>query len=285
MRAIFLGHGEALFHPLPGLVLHCVYDFGGPHHLLKQLAGFLPHYPGVHLFSSFSPLGAVALAYALVRRRQGLLVVWCLGFLLYIQYGFSWLEWDGNGNTLHYYLITPVPRYLTGMLPALVLLCSELLCDLGRRNKTIATMVLLAIGATALFHVRGNYRFYRGSLADMRQAAAYLSSEPSVPVHSDPWGLSQLRFFSGERLTNLWDYPLDSSLPDGSFVVVGGSRGFDLATESLAAQLPPPFGDLHIDPDSAPAHWQLAFSVKGPHHASRTSDLAIFRVRASPHVP
>lgn len=279
VQSIFLSKPEALFHPVPGLVVHSSYEFGGPHHLFKQWLGQVEHYPGVHLFSAFVPLGALALGYAVFRRQHGFLVLWLLGFVLAVQYGFADLRWDAPMRSLHYYLHFPAPRYLESAMVPLVLLAASLILAIARRSRAAAVAIVIAVAVTALHHASRNYDFYRGSLKDMREVARFLETEAEATAFIDSWGALELRLLR-QKPPALAPLPPQLELPQGSLIVLGGSRGYDLASRAVAEGLPAPWRELYSRPELAPQNWKTVFRRAGPHHVARVSDVIVFRVEA-----
>jgi 4-amino-4-deoxy-L-arabinose transferase-like glycosyltransferase len=280
-RAMFAGGDEALFYPFPGLVVHSAYLTGVPHHFFKLFLGTIDHYGYVKLFSSFAFLGFLATFYSVIRRRLWVLVFWLLFVFFYNQYGFRAITWDRSEDVLHYYLIAHRPRYLLMLLPPLCVLLGYLISEIKGRSR-LATLVLLAVLAgPSLYRAIYNHRFYRGSLADLRQSARFLLERNAEDVFTDPWGKEQLLFFTGDRLSVR---VLDKErVPEsGSWVVLGGSRGFDLASTDVAAVIPEPYRKIHLDPATAPETWEQVYTIKGPRQAARVNDLVIFRVRGRP---
>jgi hypothetical protein len=128
----------------------------------------------------------------------------------------------------------------------------------------------------SLYRSSENYRFYRGSLDDMRAASRFLIDLDAESIYTDPWGIELLTFFSRGQLKNL--QPLSGKLEPGSTVVLGGSRGYELSSQSISRLLPSPFSDLHLDHSRKPIKWNKLHEIPGPHHVARQSDLVIFRV-------
>jgi hypothetical protein len=269
---------EAVLHPLPHVAVHCSYEEGVPNHFLKLFLGIVNHYGGLKLFSALAPMGVVALFLCLANRRLYFLVFW-IGFVfVFYQYGFRGLEWNGEEGVLHYYLVAHRPRYLHLLLPALTLVLGDLIVDLSARNRTAGILLVLLIVAPSLYRAHQNYVFYRGSLEDMRMATRFLLMQEPAPVYSDPWGVEQLRFFSGGELDDLRVPRRGVGIEPGSWAVFGGSRGYDVAAQDVASSLGGKAAAYHMAPSQAPADWQRAFTRRGPRNPARRSDLTIFRI-------
>ncbi len=274
----FVQQQEALFYPLPGLVVHCSYQFGVLHHFFKMFVGTIEHYDNLKLFSSFVPLGGLAAAYALYRRQLGLLVIWLVGVFLFVQYGFRLLKWDGTEGILHYYLVPPLPRYLELLLPPLCILLGFFLAELKGHNRLAAAALFLLLACPSLYRAVHNFRFYSSSLSDMRQASRFLLQQGIAPVYTDPWAVEQLQFFSARQLRDVRPLREGADPEPGSWVVVGGSRGYDIGSEDIAALLPAPYAEIHLDPNRAPSAWKTVFQQEGRRNVARQTDLVIFQV-------
>lgn len=276
-KAVFGADEEALFHLFPGLVVHNAYRTGVPHHFVKLLLGTIDHYGSVRLFSTFAPLGIVAVVLALFRRRLGLLVFWLLLVFIYNQYGFRSLVWNTEESVLHYYLVAHRLRYLMMLLPPLCLLLAYLLSKAMRWNRAVAATLFLILLGPSLHACVANHHFYRGSLNDVREAARFLLEQEARFVYTDPWGAEQIRFFShGKVRTQTLEY--STTLEPESFVALGGSRGYDLASEEVAGTLPETYRGAFLDPGSAPDTWRPMVVIGGSRRDERLSDLVIFRV-------
>jgi 4-amino-4-deoxy-L-arabinose transferase-like glycosyltransferase len=276
-QAVFGADQEALYHLFPGLVVHSAFRTGVPHHFIKLLLGTIDHYGSVRLFTTFAPLGIVAVVLALFRRRLGLLVFWLLLVFVYNQYGFRSIAWNAEEGTLHYYLVAHRLRYLMMLLPALCLVLAHMLAQAVKWNRAAAAALALVLFAPALHAGIANHRFYRGSLNDVRQAARFLLDQEIPLVYTDLWGAEQIRFFSlGKLRAEALEY--STVLEPGSFVALGGSRGFDLSSEEVARTLHEPYHGVFLDPGSAPDTWKQMTTIEGPRRDERISDLVVFRV-------
>ncbi len=276
-RKMFVHNPEAVFRPFSWLAIHSSYLEGVPHHFFKLFLGIVDHYGGVKLFSLLAPLGVLALGYALAIRKHLLLVAWTVIPFLYVQYGCRALEWDGESGTLHYFLNAHRPRYLMILLPALCMLGGLLAERLRRSAGPAWTLFLLgALSAVVMSDVRRAHRFYRGSMQDVREAASFLASAEPSPVFSDEWGVRQLPWYTGGRKLDLRRLTSQAP-PSGSWVVVGGSRGFDIPIESVRATLPSRWQKLPQDPSLAPRSWRVIARVQTTGGPEPTSPLVIFR--------
>ncbi len=270
---------EAVFHPFSWLSVHSSFEEGVPNHFFKLFLGTVDHYGGLELFSSYALLGALALGLALYRRRLHVLVFWVLLVFLFYQYGFQSLTWDGN---LHYYLVAHRPRYLHLLLPALCLLLGFLLYQAYSRRRIVAGCLLCALILPSTYQSIRNYEFYRGSLEDLRAASKFLESASPATIYSDPWGIAQLRFLSRNKLPHLEVIKSDVPPEQGSWIVLGGSRGYDLSSQAVSELLPSFFADIHLGYNRKPPNWDTFLHRAGPHHVARQTDLYIFRVSCSP---
>ncbi len=277
-RSSFALFPEATFFPFPWLTVHCQYLDGVPHYFFNLFAGTMEHLDGVKLFSSFAPLGVVSTVYALVRRKMGLLIFWFVFVFLAIQYGCQGLEWNGGEGVLHYYLVPSRPRYLLMMLPALCLLLGFLIAETKTRSRTGAIAVFLLLLCPSMYRTNHNHHFYRGSLEDMRRAVQFLSEEQAAPIYSDSWAIQEMNIFSGGELEDLRHLSGSKPPVPVSWVVLGGSRGFDLAGDYIAELLPRQYGGIHLGREREPTNWIRVFEWKGPLNVARPTDLVIFRV-------
>jgi hypothetical protein len=275
---MFTFNPEAVLYPLSGLAVHCSYEEGVPNHFFKLFLGTVDHYGGLKLFSAFAPLGVVALLFSLANRRLFFLVFWLLFVFVFYQYGFRGLQWDGEQGVLHYFLVAHRPRYLHLLLPALTLVLGDVIVEAHGRNRFAGILLVLLLLGPGTYRAHQNYVFYRGSLEDMRVASRFLLQQDPAPIYSDPWGVELLRFFSGGELTELRVPQRGVPLEPGSWAVLGGARGYDLASREVASSLPRSTATYHMAPNQAPQDWQRAFTRKGPRNPARRSDLVIYSI-------
>jgi 4-amino-4-deoxy-L-arabinose transferase-like glycosyltransferase len=273
---VFSTGPEAVFHPLPRLAVHSAYEEGVPHHFFKLFFGIVEHYDGLALFSAYAPLGIIALVFATARRRLGLLVFWVLFIFVFFQYGFRGIRWDGAENVLHYFLVAPRLRYLHLLLPPLSLLLGFLLAKATDRSRVLGVALFLSLALPSLVRSSQNYRFYRGSLDDMRAATRFLMHQDPAPIFTDAWGVELISILSNGALKASLMTP--GELESGSLVVVGGSRGYELSSEMVSRLLPAPFSEAHLDTNRKPLNWKVLFTKTGPRHVSRRTDLVIYHV-------
>jgi hypothetical protein len=277
-RDLLAANPEIVFRPLPGIAVHCSYLEGLPHHYFKLFFGAVEHYSGLKLFSLHAPLGMAGLVYAFVYRRLGVLVIWLLTVFIYFQYGFRAIEWDSTTSVLHYYLNANPPRYLALLLPPLCLFGGSLLACVYRWKRSAAAVILVVIFVLGVNRSHENYLFYRGSMEDVREAIDFLLGQEAAPIYTDMWCRKQLPILSGGQLEK--SHLLSrNALPSGAWVIVGGSRGFDIPVEVVTSSLPPPMAAVYLDPAKAPPNWDLSFRRSGRRQTSRASDLVVFRVK------
>jgi hypothetical protein len=119
-------------------------------------------------------------------------------------------------------------------------------------------------------------------LEDLRAASRFLESETPSKIYSDRWGIAQLRFFGRGRLSGLETIEADVIPERDSYVVLGGSRGYDLSSEAVSRLLPSPYAEVHLDISRRPPTWDLLFKTSGSFHVARRTDLAIFQVSSPP---
>lgn len=140
------------------------------------------------------------------------------------------------------------------------------------------TLALIAAGVPSLLH---DYRILRASQHDMRAAAAFLMSS-NAPVYTDYLGAGSLRYHlvnqsNGVRFQDLQDVRDPSELR-GGYVVLGGSRGIEVLSDSVLKAIPSWARELTARPSSAPVLWDRALTVEGAKDDTRRFDLVIFRV-------
>jgi 4-amino-4-deoxy-L-arabinose transferase-like glycosyltransferase len=276
--AMFRHNPEVVFRPFSWLAVHCSYQEGVLHHFFKLFIGRVDHYGGLKLFSAFATLGALGLALAVARREKGLLVVWMAVIFLYFQYGPRAGGWDPANRVMHYYLVAPRIRYLELLVPPLTLLGAWVLARVKLRSVTAFRLAVAAAAAFGLARTHQAHGFYRGSMADLRAASQFFEAQAPGVIYSDPWGLRQLKLLGLPKTWDLRALAETASPEEGSWVVLGGSRGGDLATEDVAAGLAPRWAEVHLDPQRAPRHWRPSLSREAPRSLSRRSPLTIFRV-------
>ncbi len=153
-----------------------------------------------------------------------------------------------------------------------------MLCRANSRSRILTGCLLGALILPSSYQSVRNYEFYRGSLEDVRAASDFLESAATSVIYSDRWGVSQLRFFSRGGLPDLEAIENDFIPEQGSWIVLGGSRGYELSSRVISKLLPPPFADVHLDYSRKPPNWEMLFKRSGPHHVARRTDLVIFRV-------
>lgn len=258
---------SAIFESLPRapialtsfLTFHVSYTEGGVHQFVKEAFGLATSYPGVHLFAAYAPLGFVGTLHALRNPRARLYAFWVVWVFAFFQYGFRDLAFDNN--TLHYYMVAPRTRHLMLLAPPLAIVSGLLLEDVRRRWPRLAMVLAAVVLVSGLVAATANHRFLRGSMADVRAAAAYLESrERADRVYSDAWLVHQIPLYGGRASV------LAGEAPSGSLVIAGGSRGFDVRSEDVMPQISPASG------------WEELYRRRAPHHAARRSDLVIYRV-------
>ena len=258
---------SAIFQSLPRapiaitsfLTLHVSYTEGGVHQFMKEAFGIVTSYPGVHLFAAYAPLGFVGTLHALRNPRARLFAFWVVWVFVFFQYGFRDLSFDDD--VVHYYMVAPRTRHLMLLAPPLAIVSGLLLEDVRRRWPRLAMVLAAVVLVSGLGAATGNHRFLRGSMADVRAAAAYLEARESADrVYSDAWLAHQIPLYGGSTSV------LVGEAPAGSLVIVGGSRGFDVRSEDVAPQVSPS------------SEWEELYRRRAPHHAARRSDLVIYRV-------
>jgi hypothetical protein len=139
---------------------------------------------------------------------------------------------------------------------------------------------LLALVLPGLYRSSQNYRFYRGSLNDMRAASRFLTEQNAAPIYTDPWGVELMSFFSNGELKELQTPP--GELEPGSWIVLGGSRGHELSSQMISELLLSPFADIHLDHSRKPPDWNMLLKKSGPHHVARRTDLVVYRISSPP---
>jgi hypothetical protein len=176
-------------------------------------------------------------------------------------------------------LMRPALRYLEILLPPLCLLIGRLIVDAGKRSHSMALVLTCLLIGPAAYDAVHNYSFYRDSLVDVCQAANFSKNKQGTLVYTGDWCRKQIKLYLGSERHDIRMLDDDSSLAS-SWVIVRGSRGFDVPTDTVTFGLPKKHMFIYLDHSQAPGHWQLAFQRSGCSLPSRESDLVIFQVGA-----
>ncbi|NQT30247.1 MAG: glycosyltransferase family 39 protein [Candidatus Saganbacteria bacterium] len=223
------------------------YNTGTPIYHIKHLFFLASHRSNVNLVGLFGIFGAIAVIYSLLKRKNIFIVLWLLFLFFYFEFGCVSVKWQ-NG-ALAYLMIFKDPRFLTMLTIPLLLLVSFLLMEL-KRFKFVLLVLIGLLFFSSLYYVNEDHKFYRGSLAPLRQVAEFVREHPADTFFGDYLAVNNLRILTRHKLGNInyWDEQTDPNKMHNAYVVFGGARGHDVGEAKVFDLLPikkPPY-DWHL---------------------------------------
>jgi len=96
------------------------------------------------------------------------------------------------------------------------------------RERGVRLLLLLFLVVSSLVLTWKAHFYYRGSLAQVRDASRYLASKEDHIIYTDHWARLFLRLFSGNRLTRIVQINRDADIEKISgpaYILTGGPRG------------------------------------------------------------
>jgi len=262
-----------------GKFLEIRYNTGVPIYHLKNTLFFGEHRNGINLFGFFYFFVLASIIYSILKKKNLLLVLWVLIIFLYLEFGFINLEF--HENKLIYFMIFKDPRFLTLITVPSIILMSYFLLEVRSLNKKIFNFLILILFITSLLYIQKDYNIYRNSLNDLRETTNFLIQNNEKIIFGDYLAINNIEIFSKFKLKNLKFLNKDTKIEElnNSYVILGGSRGFDVMTDYVFSISPEFIREFTLNNEKIPNNWVLIKQINENKTPTRRFDLKIYYVK------
>ncbi len=252
------------------------YNTGKPVYHLSNAFSLGSHKSGVNLFGVLYFTAVFGSVLSLYRKKNLVLVFWFVFILLWLEFGFIGLDFQDAT----YYLIFKDPRFLAVLTPAVAMLSSFFLLEVWKLNDYVFLIAVFFLLLSSFALIKQDYDFYRSSIYDLREASSLVRDNPQTLFFSDYLAVNNLNILTNHRMENMryMDRATRQKELEGSYVILGGSRGLDVMTEYVTNLLPSFATRATEKPEDVPEKWVLVKEIKGEKSPVRANNMRIYFV-------
>ena len=284
----YIHHTAALFkykyEPVGSFImgpLAFFYNSGTPVYHLKHLFNLTSS--NINLFGFFYFGFLISIIFSLFKRRNQFLIFFSSLLFLYFEFGFVDINLDATEMRLNYLMVFKEQRYLTPLTAPLLVIFSDFLLKLGKKNKIIVFAPVFFLLITSFVSINKTYTFYRNGLNDLRTISPFVQENSDNIFFGDSQAVKHIEIFTKYKADNLRIINRNTKMSDvcDSFLILGGSRGIELSAEVFSSALPDFAWDI-LEEGAKSENWVLVKECKGKSSPQRHYDLKIYHIACPP---